>query len=390
MHYAACKDIELCDINATEPIEISQKQIRKGLEVLCKSLSDHIGITKELKRCKRLRLHTHAEMQLLLFYSRAENQSKGLEFLPYIGSSKKTCWLCEQMLRGHGYFRSRGTHGKVSAHWTVQTDSHIATQSLLTLIEGLYHIQEILVEKACAPLRTHQRAAAESTAAVTTSGSAATIAKIRHRKRSRKQSLLPQNEATKQKEGAPEIFGRFLSDVTAIRLPADAIGSDTVSLRVFEKGPKVEGMGLGSTVLDFRPFWGEFLHIDQDHQIFDLTDQDNKANEGTFLVFYNLHEDLLPNKHIANILETAIEGSSADRKLFWRGDVFVVRFEESSSTGGTYMSLRPNAGMNKAIEAYLRNEWERDGLQEHLDSGKATEEAIEKMRRDRELLRARL
>ena len=218
MHHAACKDIELCDIYAAKPIEIPRKQIRKGLEVLCKSLVSHSGVTREFKRCKRLRLHTHAEMQLLLFFSCKENQSKGLEFLPYVGSSKKTCWLCEQMLRGHGYFRSRGTHGKVSAHWTVQTDSHIAASSLLTLVEGLYHIQEILVKKACAPCCAHRRALAESTAAVTTSSSVATIAKNTHRRRSRKQSLLSSNKASKHEEEALEIFGKFLNDITAMRL----------------------------------------------------------------------------------------------------------------------------------------------------------------------------
>ena len=390
MHHSACKDIELCQINAAEPIEIPQKQIRMELDLLCKGLSNRTEITKELKRYKRLRLHTHAEMQLLLFSSCAENQSKGLEFLPYIGSSKKTCWLCEQMLRGHGYFKSRGTHGKVSAHWTVQTGHQLEIHSLLALTEGLYHIQEILVDRACAPLRTHRSAVAESTAAVTTSRSAASIAKIRHRQRSGKQSFLPKNEATSHEEGTPKIFGKFLYDITAIRLPADTIGPDTVPFRVFERGPEVLGMGLGSTVLDFRPFWGDFLHIEQDHQMLDLTDQAEKANDGTFLVFYNLHEDLLPNKHIASILGTDFEGSFADSRLFWRGDVFVVRYQDSSTTGITYTSIPPNAGLNDAIEAYLRNVWESDGLQELLDSRKEADESIEKSRRDLETVRARL
>ena len=149
-------------------------------------------------------------------------------------------------------------------------------------------------------------------------------------------------------------------------------------------------MGSGSTVIDFRPFWGDFLHMEQEHQMLELANQENKADEGTYLVFYNIHEDLPPNKHISGILGTAIKGSLADRKLFWRGDVFVVRFQENSSAGGTYMSLRPTARMNRPMEAYIRDIWDRDGLEEHLKSARAAEEAIEKMRRDRELLRARL
>ena len=390
MHNVACKRIQLRDVPTSEPVKIPNKQIKQELEKLRRGLSSEVEIRKELEHFKTLKLYTHAEIQLLLLSGEAKTRSKELEFVPYIGSSKKTCWLCEQMLRGHGYFRSRGTHGKVSAHWTVQPNSNLEAQSLFTIKGSLCHIQEILSVRALTPLPKQRPAVAESTAAITSSKSAATVAKMKRRRQGHKQSAQTRNEATENDERPLEIFGKRLNDIRAIRLPSDAITPDAVLLRVHEKECKAHKMGPGSTVLDFRPFWGEFLHIEQDHQMWRLENQKNSANEGEYLVFYSLHEGLRRNNCIAGVLGIIDVGSIADHRLFWRGDVFIVRFQDVSSTGGTYLSLLVDAEMSGPIEVYLRDAWERKSLEELRDSARGVEEFGEKTQRDLDLVRARL
>ena len=63
----------------------------------------------------------HAEMQLLGLFEREMDRSPSSVFLGYIGISKKTCFICSEVLKEyrHGFFKTRGSHGTVWPGWTI-------------------------------------------------------------------------------------------------------------------------------------------------------------------------------------------------------------------------------------------------------------------------------
>ena len=58
----------------------------------------------------------------------------------------------------------------------------------------------------------------------------------------------------------------------ARRLPTDSKVPHVAILDICENLAAPECMGATSTVPDFRPFWGEILHTEQDHQIYNVAD----------------------------------------------------------------------------------------------------------------------
>lgn len=135
-----------------------------------------LGIDQTAK--EDLVLYTHAEIQLLLLFGGLKHATDSTEFVRYMGSSKKTCWLCEQTLRCQSGFSSRGSHAEVSANWTVETEDPLERRFLFKLAEGLYTIQSGLGKQIKKPLNSSRPAVPQSTAAVTSNASATSKAKL--------------------------------------------------------------------------------------------------------------------------------------------------------------------------------------------------------------------
>ena len=124
------------------------------------------------------------------------------------------------------------------------------------------------------------------------------------------------------------------------------------------------------------------VHTEQMHQMLEVKENENQANNGMYMVFYMLHEDLPLNKYISSILRIANVADLADSRFFWRGDVFVVKFKDMTATGGTYVSLPADVEMDRIIQGYLRQVWEVKDLEKLLQSVQDMEESSEKSRRE--------
>jgi hypothetical protein len=70
MHHAFCKDIDIHSVEASESIKIPSTIIQSELEDLQQSLSCKVWMGNDKKPWKHLVLHTHAEIELLLFFGR--------------------------------------------------------------------------------------------------------------------------------------------------------------------------------------------------------------------------------------------------------------------------------------------------------------------------------
>lgn len=390
LHYSSCRDIEIRGIDASEPKEIPTFTIELELDKLQPNLSSKISMRSQGKPWKHLLLHTHAEMQLLLFYGRLGHEMETTEYVRYMGSSKKTCWLCEHTLRCQAGFSSRGSHAEVSPHWTIETKTPLGSQFLETLIEGMCFVQSWLIDHACKESSPRRSAIPQSTPAVTCSGSAATIAKIKHRRKSRSQAFHDKSANDMRRDEVPQALGRRLDRISAIRLPDDREVLEIVTLDICENRGQPESLGATLTVPDFRPFWGQTLHIDQDHQMLEVTKNESQANEGTYTVFHNTSGELADNECIARMLQIDLSSEAIKSQLFWKGDVFIVRFNETAPRGGAYSSLAPGTDMQEVIRLYMQDAWDHQGLEKLRDSKLDLLEFSETHSRNRELVRARL
>ncbi|KAK3675599.1 hypothetical protein LTR78_004683 [Recurvomyces mirabilis] len=258
------------------------------------------------------------------------------------------------------------------------------------LIEGLCAIQAWLEDQLRRPPGRRGVAVPQSTPAVTSSESVVTIAKMGHRRQDHQKELLTDSVNAAHREEIQQALGRRLNQISAICLPADDETSRIVSLDVRENLAGPECLGATSNVPDFRPFWGEILHLEQGHQLCSVENQENKANEGNYMVFFNTSEDLSPNKCIATMLHIAQAMETTENRQFWKGDVFVVRYNDTAPGGGAFLSLTPGADMREVIGRYLQHSWDDQSLERLRKSKQDMLESSESHNRNREMIRARL
>lgn len=63
-------------------------------------------------------LIVHAEMQTVCFFEK----HKDYKPFPYLGVSKKSCYLCALFLSEQGTYKTRGSHGQLHPYWTLPRD----------------------------------------------------------------------------------------------------------------------------------------------------------------------------------------------------------------------------------------------------------------------------
>ncbi|GFF58698.1 hypothetical protein CNMCM8927_003895 [Aspergillus lentulus] len=132
----------------------------------------------------------HAEIQLLLhFECSLSPQSKPFR---YLGCSKKSCWLCYQLIsrfkdvrtNTKGFYQTRGSHGQVCPRWRIALDAILPSDDRISfnLSVALKDIYESMLEQLQGTRRPQRQAEAQSSANVTVKGGAIrrqALAKVR-------------------------------------------------------------------------------------------------------------------------------------------------------------------------------------------------------------------
>ncbi len=117
---AKCKRLHIVKVDLAT---LNAKVVTKSVALLFPNdvFSGHKDLNKEKKRkireYFRKPLHAHAEMQLIMQVEQLRLQKVGT--MKYMGSSKRTCFLCCKSLTQQPVFQHRGTHGKVYYQWTM-------------------------------------------------------------------------------------------------------------------------------------------------------------------------------------------------------------------------------------------------------------------------------
>ncbi|KLU90819.1 hypothetical protein MAPG_10670 [Magnaporthiopsis poae ATCC 64411] len=97
---------------------VGKEDSRVIMEQLEKHLEMHLGtqdVEAQLRRPRRLNLTLHAEMQIVVFY---EGNGSPVPRMPFIGTSKKACFLCHEYLLRHPLrLRVSACHQKIYPSW---------------------------------------------------------------------------------------------------------------------------------------------------------------------------------------------------------------------------------------------------------------------------------
>lgn len=169
--------IEMKAIEPHDPVEVDINAFRQSVQQLAKIAKMSKDLRKaraDLHGLKALRLHIHAEMQILVNLAKNPNWHRRAH--SYIGTSKRPCFLCQEMLRNYiilsvkgvrqPSFGARQSHRKIYPLWTLprnDVQSLVTSVAMATAVKDVYlRIQHLLEGEL-----NLQPAVAESSAGVT-------------------------------------------------------------------------------------------------------------------------------------------------------------------------------------------------------------------------------
>lgn len=178
---------------------------------------------------------------------------------PYIGVSKKPCFLCSQILHGYSavtkkgtrqpYFKARESHWKVYPLWTLPRCENAPFATMLFLAAAIFHancqVQQKLQE---GPIL--RPSIAESSAGVTHAGSLSTdlvAAKDHGLKFGRAQNDNKLADAVERPK-----LGRVIKTVQVVLLPEDGSEPKVVPI-TFHALPEVMDLRIPESGLDLVP-----------------------------------------------------------------------------------------------------------------------------------------
>jgi len=95
---------------------------------------------KEFASRQKQKLNVHAEVQMVLFFSRNEGHFK--ECVPYFGCSKYCCFMCSHFLRAYGGIGTRGCHGRLFKPWTVPEAVSLAVGQAERIARAVRQLQK--------------------------------------------------------------------------------------------------------------------------------------------------------------------------------------------------------------------------------------------------------
>lgn len=97
----------------------------------------------------RKKLIIHAEMQILFFISRPEHDQTSI--FPYIGISKRPCYLCDAFLKADSRFKTKPSHGQIHPNWTLPRSQAIATNLAISFYCSMSTVTGRLQQLICNP-----------------------------------------------------------------------------------------------------------------------------------------------------------------------------------------------------------------------------------------------
>lgn len=221
--------LEITPIKLHQTVKINATQFGKHLQ----RRAAEAGLTKSMMENKSAKkyttaadLHIHAEMQVLSALVANDNYFKCVH--RYIGTSRKLCYLCNQILQNYSIvdlssdrqsaFAARESHGKVYPLWTLPRSGIPSSRAGLALAAALVEVHLKILQQLRCPLDLRS-AIAESSAGITNTASISGALE-----EARAQYLADQrasNASTRTDDGDSITLGPKVKSVKVGLLPAD-------------------------------------------------------------------------------------------------------------------------------------------------------------------------
>ena len=237
--------------------------------------------------CKSCRLECryHAEMQILMQIEKDYQLDESNKIYPYIGISKKTCFLCTEVLNLFPFYRTRGSHGKVYGLWDIPPIAGLGLQFVIHLQAALLDVQrrleELVTEAYHASLKNKLAFVAESSAGVSSDISASIIhRRLRHQGRVEQRLRNDDDEHQHQSRADATPYGEVLRYITAAKLPGDGDRLRLLKIPIVATPTYYKGFDNYSTrTPNFRDYWG-WLDFGKCVVSIDAEDQEIKSTNG--------------------------------------------------------------------------------------------------------------
>lgn len=338
LQFRGAKAIELCDIQA--PLSpgfptFTSSELMKRLKnagINLDSLNFKERGAKVQSKARKLQIlqkdleqpvRVHGEIQILMQLVNAKSDStSGLKEFDYIGYSKRSCYFCSCLVKG--FYRMRGSHGKVYPRWTISSPSLLKSWTCLKLHSKVSEIGASMMEQLKSSVSYKPPYVAESSAGMT----ATFVLKSTHKYR----GLLDREAARSEKSAdstAPEpLLGQELKKILVLRIPADGTDPTIVHMPIRKTNKAFKSKDyIAWDVPDFGRFWDGQMNFERNFHPVGITNQENiepnfQVMNGQYWIYFNCSEELLPNEYLKTRL---VDGVIPNERKFWNGDVFVVK-----------------------------------------------------------------
>jgi hypothetical protein len=341
-------------------------------------------------------LHVHAEMQILVNLEQSIERHKRTH--PYIGVSKKLCFLGDQILRNFSHLAKEGIrrptygarecHGKVYPLWTLPHCVDLPCISELSLATAVMYTYRRMRQELPQRLQL-QSAIAESSAGVTTVGSLSADLEMM-----RDQHLADRRPAEPPKtdeEGVQSSeLGRKIKSVQVGLLPADGAepGLVTMTFHAWSKTADQKTIECGREyVPDFRDAWAPY-EFDRRYRNITFKGQANKEWDGEYRLYWNENHALGENMTVRTLLGFDKSKKIDIMRRFWYGDVFLMRYSEQPKTFDFDVHNLPFtiSQCQAVLEELFRKMWEAEYLEIELGRDRYIDECLSKSEADKYIL----
>lgn len=300
-----------------------------------------------------IRTSCHAEIQLLLHL---ESHISSDEYLfPYLGCSKKSCWLCHQFLSRYksrttdkgDFYETRASHGRIYPLWHIKLPLEPRMQFYISAT--LRDIQELMNEKLTRVPHVQRPMQAESSTNITV------ISGAFRRHALAKQRIIESSTESKSSKYEITILKDLFCSKQCFRIPANGEVPHFVSIDFYKCPENYIGRECSNWCIpDFSTYWSGF-NFERAHRIFNL---EAPELNGEYILYWCRNDGLPPNRCLLSLLEIK---SLQIHEHFWYGDVFITRFHEDDKTFKFSCKDVPQAFLDckELLTNLMRSYWER-------------------------------
>ncbi|KAL1876172.1 hypothetical protein VTK73DRAFT_9610 [Phialemonium thermophilum] len=341
-------------------------------------------------------LPCHAEMQLLLHFE--TTVPADADPFPYLGCSKKSCWLCYRLLTSYqakrtaskGFYQTRGSHGRLYPLWHVPMEPDPRVEFYLST--ALHDTMDLMTERLRVVAPVRRPLAAESTAHVSVAGGP-----LRRRALAEQRAIEaagpPRQDGAASADstsGAGAAFADFVGSRRCLRIPASGEAPHLVTVHFYK--PAAHGYPASEPatfhVPDLAAYWNA-SNLNRAYRRVTFTNQDPPEVDGDYLLYWCRDGALPPNRGLMDLLQIP----SLDlQEHFFYGDVFLTRFHEDEKTFEFSCRDVPAAcvGPRLALTNFVRALWKRREPEQEFRIRQELGAQEEKTRADKELLLERM